>query len=157
MKTETAGARWYADHPNRWDETLEDALASGDFRRRNLAWIIILEVGGGRGCQGRFGERIGKAQGIVSNWLRGKRELNSASLASIAKAVGRPISDLETPCHPLAVSSGGGIIYEPGDAAWLRWWAMWRLEDPINHPPVRELVRDFPDLFPADFANDFDL
>lgn len=151
MGDEEEVPRWYASRPGRWDAAVEDALASADARRRNLAWIMLARVGGGRGCQSEFARLIGRGQGQISNWLRGERELTRESLEAICHGTAVELDDLLRPDHPLAIRHGSGRAWEPGDPEWFLWWSVWRAADPDAHPAIAELLRDYPQLFPVGF------
>lgn len=143
-------ARWYETETGRWDSAVEAALASGDERRRNLAWVIIGQTGGLRGCQSQFAERIGKTQGQVSSWLRGVQGITDDAIEALVEGTGLYRLDFIRPDHPLAIRHGNGPAWEPGDPEWLKWWTVWSQLDPEHHPPIRDLIRDYPHFFPKE-------
>jgi hypothetical protein len=144
--------RWYENTNGRYPKTLEVALASGEPKRRAFAWALLMYADAhSRGFQVRAAEKIGCAQGQISAWLTGERDLSKNATLRIAKGLQMDVNTLYRPDHPFAIVLGPNEVYEPGDTEWVHWYSLMRLANPDVNPSIAWLIKNIPAIFPLDF------
>lgn len=142
-------ARWYQELDGRFPEAIEEALASRDARRRQLAWLVLDVTGGApSNYQKLFESRTGISQGTLSRYLKGKRGIHLDVLERLAATTGRDIDELQDPRHPLALHLLGGRSLEPGDDGWVEAWVNLSSMNPRTFAPLEKIRRERPWLFP---------
>lgn len=136
-------------NPGRWVPQIEDALASGVPDRIGVAWAIIMETGGQRGCQTKAARVWGVHRARVSEALSGAAPISDAILAGIGRTSNIRPDVLWSGCHPFAIRPPFNDTepLEPGDVAWEAQWAMLRMSFATLRS-VSELRDRHPSIFP---------
>lgn len=146
--------RWYQKLSGRFPSYIEQALASDDLRRRNLAWVMLDELWPGRITQRRFAGMVGwgedeSGQSKLQQYLAGSKAISDRAVEDMAEALKRPQGDFLKEHHPLGFNARGpeGAL-EPGDPEWEVAWSFWRALRPGHYADPAELRRAKPFFFP---------